>query len=484
MGLKDLREFVDLLESKGDLRRVSTPVSCELEMTEIADRLVKSGGPAILFENVEGYETPVLMNIFGAHRRVAWALGVEHADELTERAEKLLGLVKRPPSGMLDKMRTLGDLIGLSRTQPKMVRNAPCQEVVLTGEDADLGILPALKCWPLDAGRYITLPLVITRDPETGVRNVGIYRMQVYDAHTTGMHWQTHKVGAHHYRAGEQAQMDRLEVAVALGGDPATIWTGVLPIPPSLDEIAVAGFIRNEPVEMVKCRTIDLEAPAHAEFVLEGYVIPGELRLEGPFGDHTGYYSPAEEYPVFHVTAITHRRDPIYPTTMVGRPPTEDYFMGVAAGRLLLPALRMTLPEVVDINMPAEGVFHNLVIVSIKKEYAGHARKVMHALWGLGLLMLAKTIIVVDHFVNVQDPSEVAWRVSNNIDPARDVVFADGPIDDLDHATPVAKYGSKMGIDATAKGPMDGRTREWPPDVVMSEEIKRLVDEKWDQYGI
>ena len=355
---------------------------------------------------------------------------------------------------------------------------------MLTGSEADLNGLPALKCWPMDVGRYITLPLVITRDPESGRRNVGTYRMQIFDAHTAGMHWQTHKVGAHHYRVGEAQKRERLEVAVALGGDPATIWTGPLPLPPDMDEIVVSGFIRDKAVEMVKCKTLDLEVPAHAEFVLEGYVVPGELRPEGPFGDHTGYYSPAEEYPVFHLTAMTQRRDPIYPTIMVGRPPTEDYFMGKAAERLLLPALQLSLPEVVDVNMPAEGVFHNLLIVSMRKEYPGHARKVMYALWGLGLLMLAKTIIVVDHFVDVQNLSEVAWRVTNNIDPARDVVFVDGPVDDLDHAAATPRYGSKMGIDATAKGPMDGRTREWPPDIVMSEEIKRLVDSKWSQYGI
>ena len=484
MKFKDLRDFVAFLEERGELRRITAPVSCELEITEIADRTVKSGGPALLFENVEGYDIPVLINIFGTHQRMAWALGVDHPDEVTQRVRRLLGLMQGPPSGIVAKLRTAGELVGLSRTLPKTVRRAPCQEVVLLGEDADVNMLPALKCWPMDAGRYITLPLVITRDPATGRRNVGIYRMQIYDSHTTGMHWQTHKVGAHHYREGEGQKLDRLEVAVALGGDPTTIWTGALPLPPDMDEIAVSGFIREEAVEMVRCKTVGLEVPAHAEFVLEGYVIPGELRPEGPFGDHTGYYSPADDYPVLHVTAITHRHDPIYPTTIVGRPPTEDFYMGKAAERLLLPALQMTLPEVVDIEMPAEGVFHNLVIVSIKKEYPGHPRKVMYGLWGLGLLMLAKTIIVVDHFVDVHNLSEVTWRVTNNIDPARDVTFVDGPIDDLDHATPVARYGSKMGIDATAKGLMDGRTREWPPDIVMSEEIKRLVDSKWKEYLI
>ena len=484
MKFKDLREFIAFLEHKREVRRVTAPVSCELEITELADRMVKSGGPALLFENVEGYDMPVVINLFGTHQRMAWALGVDHIDELTDRVRKLLGLAQGPPSGLVNKLRTLGDLMGIAKAQPKIVRSGPCQEVVLTGDDVDVNRLPALKCWPMDAGRFITLPLVITRDPETGRRNVGTYRMQIYDGQTTGMHWQTHKVGAHHYRSGEARRQDRLDVAVALGGDPTTTWSGSLPLPPDMDEIAVSGIIREEPVEMVKCKTVDLEVPAHAEIVLEGYVVPGELRSEGPFGDHTGYYSLADDYPVFHITAITHRRDAIYPTTMVGRPPTEDFFMGTASERLLLPALQMTLPEVVDINMPAEGIFHNLVIVSVRKEYPGHAKKVMYGLWGLGLLMLAKTIIVVDHFVDVQDLSEVAWRVTANIDPARDVVVVDGPVDDLDHAAPVPKYGSKMGIDATAKGPMDGRTREWPPDIVMSAEVKALVDRKWSEYGI
>ena len=484
MKFKDTREFIAFLEERDQLRRVTTPVSCELEITELADRTVKAGGPALLFENVEGYDMPVAINLFGSHQRMAWALGVEDLDELTQRIRKLLSMVQGPPSGMVDKVRAVGDLVGLARAQPKPVKKGPCQDVVVAGEDVDINVLPALKCWPQDAGRFITLPLVISRDPTTGRRNVGTYRMQIYDGRTTGMHWQTHKVGAHHYREGEEAGHDRLDVAVALGGDPTTMWTGSLPLPPDMDEIAVSGVIRGEAVEMVKCVTVDLEVPAQAEIVLEGYVVPGETRLEGPFGDHTGYYSPAEEYPIFHVTAITHRRDPIYPTTMVGRPPTEDFYMGKAGERLMLPALQLTLPEVVDVNMPAEGIFHNLLLVSIKKEYPGHARKVMYALWGLGLLMLAKAIVVVDHHVDVQDPSEVAWRVTANIDPARDIVFVEGPVDDLDHASATPRFGSKLGIDATAKGPMDGRAREWPPDIVMSEEIRGLVDGKWNEYGI
>jgi 4-hydroxy-3-polyprenylbenzoate decarboxylase len=389
-----------------------------------------------------------------------------------------------PPSGLVGKFRALGELLHIASYQPRLVKNAPCQEVVLTGEEADLGRFPILKCWPKDAGRFITLPLVITRDPRTGTRNVGMYRMQVYDGRTTGMHWHIHKVGARHYRASGEMGRERLEVAVALGGDPATIWTGSVPLPPEVDEFLLAGFIREEGVELVKCKTVDLEVPAHAEIVLEGYVVPGEERLEGPFGDHTGYYSPPDMYPVFHITCITHRREPIYPAIVVGRPPMEDYFMGKATERLFLPLIQMLLPEVVDINMPAEGVFHNIVIVSIRKEYPGQARKVMHALWGMGLMALAKGIIVVDHNVNVHNLSEVAWRVSGNIDPAQDIVLASGPLDDLDFASPTPRFGSKVGIDATAKGPMDGREREWPEEIAMDADIKALVDKRWQEYGL
>ena len=484
MKFKDLREFVAFLESKGDLRRITTPVSCELEISEIADRVVKRGGPALLFENVTGYDIPVLINMYGTEQRMAWALGVDHLDDVVERIQDLLQLAHGPPEGLVNKLRTLGQLVHMGSFQPKTVRRAPCQELVLHGEDVDLSQLPILKCWPLDGGRYITLPLVITRDPDTGVQNYGTYRLQVYDANTTGMHWQTHKVGTHHYRLSQEQGLSRLDVAVALGGDPATIWTGSAPLPPDMDEMTVAGFLREDGVDLVKAKTLDLMVPAQAEIVLEGYVVPGEERSEGPFGDHTGYYSMEDEFPVFHVTCITRRRNPIYPTTIVGRPPMEDYFMGKVTERIFLPVIRAILPEVVDINMPAEGVFHNLVLVSIRKEFPGHARKVMHGLWGLGLMSLAKTIIVVDHFVNVQNVSEVAWRVANNIDPAQDILMTSGPLDDLDHATPTPKYGSKVGIDATQKGPSEGRQREWPPDIVMSPEIKELVDRKWTDYGI
>ena len=484
MAFKDIRDFVALLEDRGELKRVSAPVSCELEIAEICDRVVKRGGPALLFENVEGYDIPVLINIFGTERRMAWALGAEHLDELAERVQGLLGLMQAPPQGIREKLRTLWQLKDLASYQPRVVRSGPCQDVVLEGNDVDLLKFPILKCWPMDGGRYITLPLVITNDPETGMRNLGMYRIQVYDARTAAMHWQTHKVGAHHYRVGAEQGLERIDVAVALGGDPATIWTGSAPFPPDVPELMVAGFIREEGVELVKAKTVDLEVPAHAEMIIEGYVVPGDERVEGPFGDHTGYYSMADTYPTFHVTCITHRKEPIYPTIIVGRPPMEDYFMGKVTERLFLPIIQMILPEVVDINMPAEGVFHNLVIVSIKKEYPGQAQKVMYGLWGMGLMSLAKAIVVVDHFVDVHDLSEVTWRVTNNLDAAQDIIFASGPVDDLDHASPTPRFGSKVGVDATAKGPMDGRQREWPPDIVMSPEIKALVDRKWEQYGL
>ena len=485
MNFKDLREYISFLERKGELRRIATPVDHELEITEIADRVIKSGGPALLFENPRGYDVPVLINMFGSAQRMAWALGVERLDDLAGRVQDLLGLMHGPPEGLINKLRTLGQLVHLGSFQPKTVRSAPCQEVVFHGEDVDLYKFPVLKCWPLDGGPYITLPLVITRDPQTGVQNYGTYRLQVYDRRTTGMHWQTHKVAAHHERIGRELGLDRMDVAVAIGADPATMWTGSAPLPPDMDEMVVAGFLRDEAVDLVKAKTSELLVPAQAEIVLEGYVELDETRLEGPFGDHTGYYSMEDPYPVFHIDCITHRRQPIYPATIVGRPPMEDYWMGKVTERVFLPMIKTLLPEVVDMNMPAEGVFHNLVIISVKKEYPGQARKVMHALWGLGLMSLVKTIIVVDHFVDVQNISEVAWRVANNIDPAQDFVFTTGPIDDLDHASPTPKFGSKVGIDATIKGPLEGgRKREWPPDIVMTPEIKQLVDRKWSEYGI
>jgi len=485
MKFKDLREFIRFLEEKGELRRITTPVTQELEITEITDRVIKSGGPALLFENVTGFDTPVLINMYGTHQRTSWALGVEKVDDLVSRIEGLLNLMHGPPKGLINKLRTLGQIVQLGSHQPRIVNKAPCQDVVIQGDDVDLYKFPIVKCWPLDGGPFVTLPLVITRDPESGVQNYGTYRMQVYDRQTTGMHWQTHKVGTHHYRLSHDLGLEKLDVAVALGGDPATIWTGSAPLPPDIDEMVMAGFIREERVDLVKAKTSGLMVPAQAEIVLEGYVIPGEERNEGPFGDHTGYYSMEEPYPVFHVTCITHRKDPIYPAALVGRPPMEDYYMGKVTERIFLPMMKLVLPELVDINMPAEGSFHNLVIVSIKKDYPGQGRKVMHGLWGLGLMSLTKTIIVVDHNVDVQNISEVAWRVTNNVDPGEDLVFADGPIDDLDIGSTSPKFGKKVGIDATIKGPLEsGRQKEWPPDIAMDPDIKALVDQKWGDYNI
>ncbi|MCH2513385.1 MAG: menaquinone biosynthesis decarboxylase [Chloroflexi bacterium] len=485
MKFKDLREFIRFLEDKGELRRITAPVNHELEITEITDRVIKSGGPALLFENVTGFDTPVLVNMYGTEQRTAWALGVESLDALTGRVEGLLDLMHDPPQGLMGKLKALGQLVHLASFQPKTVNNAPCQEVVIQGSDIDLYRFPILKCWPLDGGPFITLPLVVTKDPETGVQNYGTYRMQVYDKQTTGMHWQTHKVGTHHYRLSHELGLEKLDVSVALGGDPATIWTGSAPLPPDMDEMAIAGFLREEGVELVRSKTNDLLVPAQAEIVLEGYVVPGEERDEGPFGDHTGYYSMEDPYPVFHVTCITQRKEPIYPAALVGRPPMEDYWMGKVTERVFLPLMKLVLPEVVDINMPAEGSFHNLVIVSIKKEFPGHGKKVMHGLWGLGLMSLVKTIIVVDHNVDVHNMSEVAWRVTNNIDPSQDFVFSAGPIDDLDIGSSTRGVGGKVGIDATIKLPLEGgRQGEWPPDIIMDQVVKDLVDGKWSDYGL
>jgi 4-hydroxy-3-polyprenylbenzoate decarboxylase len=479
-ALRDLREFVARLEQAGRLRRVSVPVARDLEITEITDRVSK--GPAqqnvaLLFERVEGFDTPVLVNAFGAADRVAMALGVGHLNELGERVAKLLDV--KLPGTFVERLRKLGTLFDLVKAGPRRVTDAPCQEVVET-ERPSLASLPVPRCWPKDGGRYITLPCVFTRDPRTGARNVGMYRLQVFDDRTLGMHWQTHKGGAEHERVGP----GRMPVAIALGGDPAMIYAASVPLPPGVDEVVFAGWLRGSGVEMVACRTIDLEAPAQAEIVLEGYVDPRERRLEGPFGDHTGYYSLAREYPVFHLTAITRRARPIYPTTIVGRPPEEDYWLGKATERLFVPIIRLLLPEVVDVNMPAEGVFHNLVIVSIRKRYPGHARKVMTALWGMGLMMLAKTIVVVSEHVNVHDLSEVAWRATGNIDPKRDLVILEGPMDDLDHAALRHRFGGKLGVDATEKGPLDDVGQPWPEEIVMSDEIRELVTRRWKDYGL
>ncbi|ACL70231.1 menaquinone biosynthesis decarboxylase [Halothermothrix orenii] len=479
MAYRDLSDFIKTLERENELVRVGVEVDPVLEITEITDRVVKNGGPALLFENVKGSDFPVLINAFGSIRRMELALEAESLDDIGDRINQYLQLPT--PENFLDKLKMLPLLKELGDFLPRTVKKAPCQEVV--EENVDLGSLPILKCWPGDGGRYITLPLVFTKDPGTGRQNVGMYRLQVFDKKTTGMHWHIHKDGAENYRK-HLGNREKMEVAVAIGADPATIYAATAPLPAGIDEMLFAGFLRKEPVEMVKCRTVDLKVPANAEIILEGYVKPGELRKEGPFGDHTGYYSLVDEYPVFHVQAITRRNQPVYNATVVGKPPMEDCFMAKATERIFLPLLKMQLPEIVDMNLPLEGVFHNCAIISIKKSYPGHAKKVMHALWGLGQMMYTKMIIVVDEDVDVQDLSTVAWKVFNNIDARRDVVIVDGPLDALDHSSPVRHYGSKMGIDATKAWPEEGHTREWPPEIEMNKKIKKLVDKRWQEYGI
>lgn len=469
---KNIQEFIDILDDIGELKRISAPLSPILEMTEVADREVKAGGPALLFENPAGFGMPVLMNAFASEKRMALALGVQNLNEIAEEIEDLIK--PEVPEGFLDKMAMLPKYGRIAYYAPKSVKSGACQEVVKT-DDASLDEIPVLKCWPEDGGRFFTLPCVFMKDPKTGARNVGMYRMHVYDAKTTGMHWHPHKVGARIYSEYEKMGK-RMELAVTLGGDPAITYSATAPLPDGVDEMIFAGFLRKKAVEMVKCKTVDLEVPAESEIVIEGYVEPHERRTEGPFGDHTGYYSPAGEFPVFHVTCITHRKNPVYPATIVGRPPMEDCFMAKATERIFIPLIRLTLPEIVDMNLPIEGVFHNLAVVSIKKSYPGHARKVMSAIWGLGQMMFTKFIVIVDEDVNVHDMSEVIWRLGNNVDPMRDTMIVSGPVDILDHAAPVEGLGGKMGFDATRKIAGEGQIRPWPDEIKMSEEVIKKID--------
>ncbi len=477
MAYTDLRDFIKTLEKRNQLRRVTEAIDPVLEITEFADRAVKSNGPALLFENPKGSSVPVLINAFASEERMRIALEVDSLDEIAARIVEFLEM--RVPEGMMAKLKMLPKLAEVGAFFPKIVSSGPCQQVVRTDKFSLLDY-PVLKCWPDDGGRFITLPLVFSRNPLTGKRNCGMYRMQVFDERTTGMHWQTHKQGADHYRLLQREGKDtKMPVAVALGGDPATVFSAILPLPPDIDEMMVAGFLRSSPVEMVKCKTIDLEVPAQAEIVLEGYVELGELRTEGPFGDHTGFYSLEDEYPVFHLTCITQREKPIYPTTIVGPPPMEDYWMGKAIERIFLPLMRLQLPEVKDMSMPPQGVFHNLMLVSIRKQYPGHARKVMSAIWGLGQAMFTKCIVVVDDDVDVQNWSEVVWKALNNMDPERDIQFTLGPVDSLDHSSRLPNFGSKMGIDATKKWPGEGFTRRWPEVLRMPDSVKTRVDALW-----
>jgi 4-hydroxy-3-polyprenylbenzoate decarboxylase len=528
VGYESLRDWVKALDKAGELKRVKAEVSPVLEMAEIADRAAKSGkgtaragGPALLFENVAEYPgARVLMNQFGSERRMRMALDVETLDEVAKRIEVLLH--PQAPTGLMDKLKMLPMLADVAGLFPKVVekKHAPCKDVVLRGDDVDVLKFPVLQTWPGDGGRFITLPCVVTRDPKSGKRNVGMYRMQVYDGQSTGMHWQRQKVAAEHVRermrgaavdaagavdmmaltaGGTAAALDtssmpshvatkirgeRMEVAVAIGTDPAITFSAIVPAPPEVEEYLIAGFLRRKAVELVQCETVDLEVPAHAEIVLEGYVELGELRTEGPFGDHTGFYTMTDQYPVFHITCITHRKDPIYTATVVGKPPMEDTWMIKAVERIFLPLMKLTIPEIVDINLPAEGVAHNLMIVSIRKSYAGQARKVMHAIWGLGQAMFTKCIVVLDEDCDVQNVSEVMLRVGNNIDPERDIQFTMGPVDTLDHASRLPNYGSKMGIDATRKWAAEGFTRPWPQMLTMSKEVKARVEKVCRELGL
>ena len=545
MAYDDLRDWIKTLEKQGELKRIRVEVSPELEITEITDRVSKTGsafadknvaqpqdatpgGPALLFENIKGHPgQKVLINQFGSERRMALSLGVENLEEIAARISGLMQM--KAPEGFLDKLKMLPQLGALTSALPKTVssKDAPCKQVILR-ENFDLNQFPILKCWPHDGGRFITLPCVHTRDPKTGRRNIGMYRMQVFDGQTTGMHWQRQKVAAEHYRnalrelaslgstgsaatasvammaesaGGTVAIPDgpigglpqvalgkqkngRLEVAVAIGTDPATTFSAIVPAPPEVEEFMVAGFLRGKPLEIVQCETVDLQVPAHAEIILEGYVELGELRTEGPFGDHTGFYTMTDEYPVFHLTCITHRRDPIYAATIVGKPPMEDAYLAKAVERIFLPAMKMTIPEIVDINLPAEGVAHNLMLVSIKKSYAGQARKVMNAIWSLGQAMFTKCIVVVDEDCDVQNPSEVVLRVANNIDPERDIQFMLGPVDSLDHSSRLPNYGSKMGIDATRKWKAEGFNRPWPAMIEMDAATKARIDAIWKDLNL
>lgn len=528
MPYTDLREWIARMERSGDLRRIKQPVSPHLEMAEIADRTAKLrrngqpwGGPALLFENVSGYPgARVLMNQFGSEARMNLALDTDSLDAIAERIRVLI----RPetPVSFLDKLKLLPRLAEVGSFFPKVIDRgaAACKEVVLKGDKIDLTRLPVLTTWPGDGGPFITLPCVITRDPRSGRRNVGMYRMQVYDEKTTGMHWQRQKVAAEQMRdrlraaastkseavdlmaltAGGTAAApfsatlgqktvtairgNRLEVAVAIGTDPATTFSAIVPAPPEVEEYLIAGFLRGKPVELVKGETVELEVPAHAEYILEGYVDLAELRLEGPFGDHTGFYTMPEDYPVFHLTAITHRKSPIYAATVVGKPPMEDAWMGRAVERIFLPLMQLTLPEIVDVCLPPEAVFHNLMIVAIRKSYAGHARKVMNGIWAMGQAMFTKCIVVVDEDCDPHDVAEVVLRTSNNIDPERDIQFTLGPVDSLDHASRLPNFGSKMGIDATRKWSAEGFNRPWPPMLSMPSEVKARVDGLWKKLGI
>jgi len=474
----DLNDFVADLDKRRLLVRVAEPVSPDLEIAALTDRACKSpgGGPALLFEKPAGYDIPVVTNLYGSIDRMCLALGVKTLDDLATEIDELM--TPQMPGGIMDALKMLPIVGRLRDLMPRTVKDAPCHEVV--ERDGTLDSLPILKCWPGDGGKYITFPLVFTKDPDSGTRNIGTYRMQVYDERSTGMHWQRHKGGAQHYRVAERLGR-RLDVAVALGPEPVLPYCATAPMPEGLDELLLGGFLARRRIDLVKCISIDLEVPASSHIVLEGYVEPGERRREGPFGDHTGLYSQPDDFPIFHLTCITRRRKPTYLTTIVGVPPMEDYYLGLASERIFLPMIRKTLPEIHDMHFPAEGIFHNLVIVSIDKRYPGHARKIMNAFWGLGQLMFSKTIVVVDKDVDVQNLSQVAWIVGTHMDPLRDIQMTKGPVDDLDDAADLPAFGGKMGIDATRKWASEGYTRNWPGRVSTTEAAGRKAAEIWSR---
>ena len=476
--MKDLREWIAAIRAMGELVEVHAEVDPHLEITEIADRVMKAGGPALLFTNVKGSKMPVLINQFGSERRMAMGLGGTDLDQIASRISEIAEM--QPPQGVMEKVKALGKLKELASLGTKTVKSGPCQEVVLTGDEVDLDLVPILHCWPNDGGPFVTLPLVFSNDPRTGSRNCGMYRVQKVDTRTCMMHWQIHKDGRQHLLDSQ----GRVPVAVVIGTDPAVTYSATAPLPPALDEMMFAGFLRGKQVEMVKAVTQDIEVPAHAEIVIEGYVDATDLGDEGPFGDHTGFYTPVDQYPRFHVTGLTMRRDAIYSTTIVGMPPMEDFWLGKATERLFLPLIKMTVPDLVDMNLPLEGVFHNCAIVSVKKRYPGHGRKLINAVWGLGLLSLTRCVIVVDHDIDVHDVSQVAFRAFSNVDAGRDMLLVDGPVDALDHAAPYPAFGAKIGFDATAKWEGEGLVRPWPHEIRMSDDVRERVDARWADLGI
>ncbi|MBL8087261.1 MAG: menaquinone biosynthesis decarboxylase [Chthonomonas sp.] len=517
MAYRDFQHFLETLESNGELKRITEPISPYLEITEIADRVMKSDGPALLFEQVVGpphrcgtpnpksavmnygsihpehapsgsvrYDMPVAINTMGSRLRMSMALSSDDFEEHADRLRKLLQAPANMPRGLGEKLKMALELGGEIKTVgPKTVSTGVCQEVVMQGDEIDLTKLPILTCWPEDGGPYVTLPLVFTHDPNTGKRNVGMYRVQLYDRNTCGMHWQMHKTGQRQMEDAAAAGKKRFEVAVVLGGDPVYNFCAISPLPPGIDEMLFAGFLRRQKVELVKAKTVGVMVPADAEIVLEGYVDPTEKRLEGPFGDHTGYYSLAEDFPVLHVTCMTMRKKPVWPATIVGVPPMEDGWMGKAVERIFMPMIQLTVPEILDMNLPVDACFHNIAFVKIRKKYPGHAYKVMNAIWGLGQLSFTKMVFIFDEDCDVQNVGEVLFRLGANCDPMRDVLHSRGPIDQLDHAATYEGFGGKIGFDCTHKWPGEnGFHRDFPKLIRMSDDVKARVDGLWSKLGL